>query len=125
MARLCRVFSTCLAPSFAHPHATLRPHPFGWPVPDAERVQALPPLLENGWSESDERDAITKRFTFRNFRAAFAWMTQIALWAEKLDHHPEWTNTYRHVDVTLTTHSAEGLTILDLELATQMDAAAG
>ena len=72
----------------------------------------------------DGRDAITKTFRFKTFRQAFAWMTEAALWAEKLDHHPEWCNVYNEVVVTLQTHSAGGLTMLDIKLATRMDAAA-
>jgi 4a-hydroxytetrahydrobiopterin dehydratase len=79
-----------------------------------------------GWSAVDgDRDAITKTFKFKDFNAAFGWMTRMALAAEKLDHHPEWFNVYNRVEVVLTTHDAEGVTELDLALATLMDAAAG
>lgn len=88
-----------------------------------DRKTFLAPLFESGWAMVDGRDAITKTFHFKTFRQAFAWMTESALWAEKLDHHPEWSNTYNEVIVTLQTHSAGGLTMLDVKLATKMDAA--
>jgi 4a-hydroxytetrahydrobiopterin dehydratase len=74
-----------------------------------------------GWSELKERDAIAKKFTFRDFNEAFGFMTRAALLAEKLDHHPEWFNVYKKVEVTLSTHDAGGLTELDIELAEAMD----
>jgi len=77
-----------------------------------------------GWSAVDGRDAITKTFRFADFNAAFGWMTRMALAAEKLDHHPEWFNVYNRVEVVLATHDAEGVTELDVALATAMDAAA-
>ncbi len=83
----------------------------------------LTPLLSKGWAMVEGRDAISKTFAFKTFRQAFGWMTQAALWAEKLDHHPEWCNVYNEVSVTLQTHSAGGLTMLDIKLATKMDAA--
>ena len=78
-----------------------------------------------GWSKVDGRDAIAKSFRFKDFNAAFAWMTRVALAAEKADHHPEWSNVYNRVDVVLTTHDAGGVTENDVALATFMDAAAG
>ncbi|QLF68690.1 4a-hydroxytetrahydrobiopterin dehydratase [Peteryoungia desertarenae] len=83
--------------------------------------------LENlaAWRLSQDGDAISKQFVFVNFRAAFGFMAEVALAAEKLDHHPEWSNVYRQVDVRLTTHSAGGLTELDFKLAHYMDEAAG
>ncbi len=77
----------------------------------------------NGWSRAPDRDAIGKSFRFRNFGEAFAFMTRIALKAEKMDHHPEWFNVYNRVDVVLTTHDAEGLTEKDITLARFMDKA--
>lgn len=78
-----------------------------------------------GWREVDGRDAIAKTFVFKDFNAAFGFMTRAALVAEKLDHHPEWKNVYKTVEVTLSTHDAGGLTELDLKLARAMDAIAG
>lgn len=71
----------------------------------------------SGWEFSPDQNAIRQVFKFRDFNAAFAFMTRIALAAEKLDHHPEWSNVYNKVDITLTTHSAKGLTELDMRLA--------
>lgn len=88
----------------------------------AERREALSSLPE--WQDVEGRDAIARRYTFRDFSAAFGWMTRVALAAEKMDHHPEWTNVYRTVDVTLSTHDAGGLTALDIKLAMTMDALA-
>lgn len=86
---------------------------------------ALDPLLAKGWSMVEGRDAIAKRFVFRNFVEAFGFMTRAALWAEKLNHHPEWSNVYKTVDVVLTTHDCDGLSELDVKLATRMDQLAG
>ena len=74
-----------------------------------------------GWSEVEGRDAITKTFTFKDFNAAFGFMTRAALVAEKNDHHPEWFNVYKTVTVTLSTHDAGGLTERDIDLALAMD----
>jgi 4a-hydroxytetrahydrobiopterin dehydratase len=79
----------------------------------------------SGWSAAEGRDAIVKRFKFADFNAAFGWMTRVALAAEKLDHHPEWSNVYSRVEVLLTTHDADGVTQMDVTLAKIMDAAAG
>ena len=87
------------------------------------RTAALSKLT--GWSEISGRDAITRKFTFRDFNEAFGFMTRAALVAEKLDHHPEWFNVYKTVEVTLSTHDAGGLTNLDIELATAMNRLAG
>ena len=78
-----------------------------------------------GWSEVHGRDAIAKKFVFADFNAAFGFMTRVALVAEKLDHHPEWFNVYKTVEVTLSTHDAGGLTERDLKLADAMDKLAG
>jgi len=75
----------------------------------------------NGWREVAGRDAITKKFIFADFNAAFGFMTRAALIAEKLDHHPEWCNVYKTVEVTLSTHDAGGLTERDVKLAEAMD----
>jgi 4a-hydroxytetrahydrobiopterin dehydratase len=74
-----------------------------------------------GWSEVAGRDAITKKFVFKDFSQAFGFMTRAALVAEKMDHHPEWFNVYKTVDVTLSTHDAGGLTDRDVKLAEAMD----
>ncbi len=75
----------------------------------------------NGWREVSGRDAITKKFVFKDFNEAFGCMARAALVAEKLDHHPEWSNVYKTVEVTLSTHDAGGLTELDIKLAETMD----
>jgi 4a-hydroxytetrahydrobiopterin dehydratase len=89
----------------------------------AARKSALSRL--KGWSEVAGRDAITKKFIFADFNQAFGFMTRAALVAEKLDHHPEWFNVYKTVEVTLSTHDAGGLTELDVKLAEAMDKLAG
>ena len=75
----------------------------------------------SGWSIVQGRSAIMKSFKFKGFGQAFGFMTEVALIAEKMDHHPEWFNVYARVDVTLTTHSAGGITELDVKLAAAMD----
>lgn len=77
-----------------------------------------------GWAAVEGRDAIQKTYQFTNFIEAFGWMTRVAIWAEKWNHHPEWSNVYKTVVVTLTTHDAGGLTELDAKLAKKMDALA-
>jgi len=84
----------------------------------------LDPLLGNGWTLHPSKDALQKTFVFRNFIEAFGFMTRAALWAEKWDHHPEWSNVYKTVAVTLITHTANGLTDLDVKLARKMDSLA-
>lgn len=86
------------------------------------RDAALTRLAEAGWGTMEDRDAITKSFVFADFVEAFGWMTKAAIAAEKMNHHPEWFNVYRTVDVTLTTHDVDGLSELDIELAEKMDA---
>jgi 4a-hydroxytetrahydrobiopterin dehydratase len=83
------------------------------------RAEALASL--EGWTESEHRDAINKTFTFKNFNQAFGFMTRTALLAEKMDHHPEWFNVYKTVEVTLATHDAGGVTELDVKLARAMN----
>jgi 4a-hydroxytetrahydrobiopterin dehydratase len=78
----------------------------------------------SGWSAVDGRDAIAKSFKFKDFNAAFGFMTRVALYADKHDHHPEWVNVYNKVDVTLSTHDAGGVTEKDIALARFMDDAA-
>jgi 4a-hydroxytetrahydrobiopterin dehydratase len=88
---------------------------------DTGRKTMLEPLFETGWQMVDDRDAITKTFVFKDFTEAFGWMTQAALWAEKWNHHPEWSNVYKTVTVVLTTHDVDGLSALDAKLARKMD----
>ena len=86
----------------------------------AEALAALP-----GWSEAPDRDAITRTFRFADFGAAFGFMARAALAAEKMDHHPEWTNVYNKVTVVLTSHDVGGITGRDIRLAEAMDRIAG
>lgn len=78
----------------------------------------------SGWHAVEARDAIAKTFAFQDFNAAFGFMARVAMMAERMDHHPEWTNVYNRVSVALTTHSAGGVTERDVALARFMDAAA-
>lgn len=87
------------------------------PEAQAEALAAL-----TGWKLVQGREAIAKRFVFRDFSEAFGWMTRVALLAETMNHHPEWSNVYRTVDITLATHDAGGLTELDVKLARAIDA---
>lgn len=89
---------------------------------DAECTQELKTLP--GWTKTLGRDALTKDFFFKDFNAAFAFMTQVAMKAEKMDHHPEWFNVYNKVSVTLATHTVNGVTQNDIDLAKFMEAAA-
>ena len=86
-----------------------------------ERQQDLPPLLAKGWDVVEGRDAIAKEFKFANFIAAFGWMSQVAIIAEKMNHHPEWFNVYNRVSVTLSTHDVGGLSGLDIALAQKLE----
>jgi 4a-hydroxytetrahydrobiopterin dehydratase len=79
----------------------------------------------SGWRAVDGRDAIIKEFRFKDFNAAFGFMSRVALYAERHDHHPEWSNVYNRVEVTLATHDAGGVTDKDVALAHFMDVAAG
>ena len=83
------------------------------------RTEALRGLA--GWSELTGRDAVAKTFQFKDFNAAFGFMSRVALLAERMDHHPEWSNVYNRVDVTLTTHDAGGLSERDIRMARFMD----
>ena len=89
----------------------------------AARANALAAL--SGWAEANGRDAICRTFTFKDFNEAFGFMSRAALVAEKMDHHPEWSNVYRTVEVTLCTHDAGGVTALDIALAKSMNQIAG
>jgi 4a-hydroxytetrahydrobiopterin dehydratase len=92
---------------------------------EAERNASLPALGAAGWAGVPDRDAIRKVWKFRSFSEAWGFMSRAALVAEKMNHHPEWTNVYNVVDVTLTTHACDGLSQLDLDLARRMDRLAG
>jgi 4a-hydroxytetrahydrobiopterin dehydratase len=85
----------------------------------AERTAALAEL--KGWSEVASRDAIARSFKFKDFNEAFAFMTRVALRAEKMDHHPEWFNVYSRVDITLATHECGGVSERDVKLAKYID----
>lgn len=87
-----------------------------------ERTAAIDGLPD--WSEVPDNDAITRSFTFKSFNAAFGFMSRVAMKAEKMNHHPEWFNVYNRVDVVLTTHSADGVTELDVKLAAFMNTVA-
>lgn len=91
------------------------------PLDEAGRLT----LKAAGWTAEPDRDAVSKTYGFANFVEAFGFMTRVALWAEKLNHHPEWSNVYKTVTVTLTTHDTGGLTDLDARLAAKMDKLAG
>ena len=89
----------------------------------AARRAALATLRE--WREVEGRDAIAKSFTFKSFNAAWGFMSRVALIAERMDHHPEWSNVYSRVEITLTTHDCGGLSQRDVDLAAAIDAVAG
>lgn len=88
---------------------------------ETARETTLEPLLEDGWAMVEGRDAIKKTFEFKNFVDAFGFMTRVAIWAEKWNHHPEWFNVYKTLEVTLSTHDVGGLSSLDVKLARKMD----
>jgi 4a-hydroxytetrahydrobiopterin dehydratase len=88
----------------------------GKPMGAAAALKELP-----GWKAADGRDAIFRRFEFKDFSAAFGFMARTALKAEQMNHHPEWFNVYNKVDVTLSTHDAGGVTQKDIDLAKFMD----
>ena len=89
------------------------------PLVGVERAKALHEL--HGWAEAKGRDAISKTYQFKSFSQAWGFMSRVALFAEKTDHHPEWSNVYGRVEVTLTTHSAGGVTEKDVALAHKME----
>lgn len=90
-----------------------------------DRQKALEALKAHGWSEAEGRDGIAKTFTFSDFNEAFGWMARVALVAEHMNHHPEWFNVYKTVEVTLTTHDVGGLSNLDVAMASKMDRMSG
>ena len=91
----------------------------------SEQIQEHLSALNEGLEEQQQwqlaGDKITKTFKFKGFIGAFGWMTQVAIWAEKLKHHPEWFNVYNTVEVALTTHDVDGLSELDFKLAQKMN----
>lgn len=92
---------------------------------ETERARDLPELGATGWGADPERDSLRKIWKFKTFSEAWGFMSRAALAAEKLNHHPEWSNVYNVVDVTLTTHSCDGLSALDIDLARRFDKLAG
>ena len=91
-----------------------------------QRIGAAKAIAQlSGWTETPGRDAIRKAYKFADFNAAFGFMTRVALKADQMDHHPEWSNVYNKVEVILTTHDANGVTEKDVALAKFMDAVAG
>jgi len=92
------------------------------PLNETERADALDVLAD--WDYDEARDAISRRFVFADFPEAFAFMTRVALLAERADHHPEWSNVWNRVDILLTTHDCGGLSQRDVALAQEIDAIA-
>ncbi|XP_036324642.1 pterin-4-alpha-carbinolamine dehydratase-like isoform X3 [Rhagoletis pomonella] len=88
---------------------------------EQERSELLQPLLDAGWSLVNGRDAIYKEYLFKDFNAAFSFMSGVALLAEKLNHHPEWFNVYNKVQVTMSTHDVGGLSAKDIRVAKYME----
>jgi 4a-hydroxytetrahydrobiopterin dehydratase len=86
-----------------------------------DRPAGLDELLSGGWTLAEDGRSISRNFKFRDFVEAFSFMSACALVAERMDHHPDWTNVWNRVDVTLSTHSAGGLTDKDVALAREMD----
>lgn len=91
---------------------------------DAAAIEAAVARLD-GWQHDRQRNALVRRFEFADFSAAFGFMTRVALAAEKADHHPEWANVYKRVDIVLTTHEAGGISALDVDLAAAIDRLVG
>ena len=89
---------------------------------ESDRARALEEL--SGWQMAEGRNAITKEFTFKTFNEAFGFMTRVALAAERMDHHPEWSNVYNRVTIVLQTHTAKGVTDLDVKLAKKINGSA-
>ena len=90
---------------------------------DSDRAALL--AAHPAWAHDDGRDAITREWRFPDFSTAFAFMTRVAMLAEKADHHPEWSNVYNRVTITLTTHDAGGLSDRDAVMAARIDALLG
>ena len=90
-------------------------------IPAKDRADVIDPLRSKGWSTTTERDAIKKTFMFGTFKEAFKFMQKVAKKAEKMDHHPEWFNCYNKIEVTLSTHTCNGLSLRDIEMANFME----
>lgn len=90
-----------------------------------DRKAHLPPLAATGWTAAKDRDALHKVLRFRSFSQAWGFMSRVALAAETMNHHPEWSNRYNIVDITLITHDCAGLSLLDIDLARRIDRLAG
>jgi len=90
---------------------------------EAQRKEYLTPLYSTNWTLLKDRDAIYKEFVFKDFMQAFAFMTQGAMQSEKMNHHPEWFNVYNKVQITLSTHDSNGLSLNDVYLARFFDTA--
>ncbi|MED5531147.1 MAG: 4a-hydroxytetrahydrobiopterin dehydratase [Pseudomonadota bacterium] len=88
---------------------------------DASKEDVLRKLSESGWDYIKERNAIRRNYEFKDFIEAFDWMTKVALYANKINHHPEWFNVYKTVEVVLTTHDCGGISDLDVKMAEKMD----
>ncbi|VDK68893.1 unnamed protein product [Litomosoides sigmodontis] len=88
---------------------------------EEQRKQLLQPLINKGWRMVEGRDAIRKNLQFKNFSEAFGFMTQIAMYAEKMNHHPEWFNAYNKIEVTLSSHDVNGLSEKDIKLASYIE----
>ncbi|KAL3998381.1 Pterin-4-alpha-carbinolamine dehydratase domain protein [Acanthocheilonema viteae] len=88
---------------------------------EEQRKQLLQPLIDKGWEMVEGRDAIRKNLRFENFSEAFGFMTQVAMYAEKMDHHPEWFNIYNKIEVTLSSHDVNGLSEKDIKLASYIE----
>ena len=86
----------------------------------AESLETL-----TGWTHDRKTDTLRKKYKFKDFNAAWAFMSRVALLAEKMNHHPDWSNAYNKVDVTLTTHDADGITARDIKMAASMNEYAG
>ncbi len=91
------------------------------PLTEEERGGKLAQLCTRGWAIEKDRDAIKKDYIFKDFFSAFSFMTKSAMYAEKIDHHPEWFNVYNKVNVTLSTHDCNGLSVRDIDMAEKMD----
>lgn len=115
------VSSFRLNPGISLPRILFKKHSVPVRLEGEHRTKSLAPVLANGWSMVDGRDAITKKFQFSDFVKAFGFMTQVAIHAEKHNHHPEWFNVYNNVDVTLSTHDCQGLSQNDVDMASIMD----